>query len=103
MKYARHILVAGMTLVFAGCGSNEADQAAALALVEAKGCVACHGTNGIGTAPTFPNIAGQWQGYLALQLQKYRDGSRVNAVMNVQAAELTDDEIYALAEYYADQ
>ena len=87
-----------------GCERPSADIAdAGAALAQEKGCVACHGLNGKGTGPTFPNLNGQWPSYLRTQLLKYRDGDRVNAIMNGQAAALGDQEIDLLAAYYAGQ
>ena len=93
--------VAAMTLL-AGC-ERPADSVAeaGAAIATEKGCVACHGLNGKGTIPMNPTIAGQWPSYLRTQLQKYRDNERVNAIMNGQAASLTDADIDLLAAYYA--
>jgi cytochrome c553 len=87
-----------------GCERPAADVTeAGAALAQEKGCIACHGLNGKGTGPTFPNLGGQWPSYLRTQLQKYRDGDRVNAIMNPLAGELSDREIDVLAAYYAGQ
>ena len=67
-------------------------------------CAACHGESGNKTIqPSYPLLAGQYADYLEASLKQYRDGSRKNAVMNGQAANLTDGEIAALARYYARQ
>lgn len=87
-----------------GCERPSANIAAeGAALAEEKGCIACHGLNGKGTGPTFPNLHGQWPSYLRTQLHKYRDGERVNAIMNPLASELSDEDIDVLAAYYAAQ
>ena len=107
MKMIRSL---GMTLVLAGSAlvagcdrpsGSVTDEG--IALAEEKGCIACHGLNGKGTGPTFPNINKQWPSYVRTQLLKYRDGSRVNAIMNGQAAELSDHDINVLARYYSGQ
>ncbi len=79
-----------------------ADEAGGSQLVVEKGCVACHGENGVAVAPSYPNLAGQWEQYLRLQLIAYRSGKRQNAVMAGFAANLTDEEIRALAAHYGD-
>ena len=66
----------------------------------AKVCVTCHGRDGIGTTPLNPNLAGQSSIYLIQQLTAFRDGKRKSEVMNITAANLTDDEIFTIAEYY---
>jgi cytochrome c553 len=86
-------------ITVAGCASQVEPSGAELAVT--KGCVACHGADGRSIAPTFPNLNGQWETYLRLQLMAYRAGTRSNAIMNGQAAALTDDEIRALARHYA--
>ncbi len=80
-----------------GCGEAPLDSEA---LVQEKGCVACHGVQGVAIAPLYPNLNKQWEGYLRKQLLAYRSGKRKNAVMNGFAAELTDEEIRALARHY---
>jgi cytochrome c553 len=63
-------------------------------------CITCHGRNGIGTSPVFPNLAGQKSLYMIQQLEQFRSGARKSEVMNVVAKPLTDAEIEALANYY---
>lgn len=63
-------------------------------------CITCHGRNGIGTSPVFPNLAGQKSLYMIQQLEHFRSGARKSEVMNVVAKPLTDAEIEALSNYY---
>jgi cytochrome c553 len=82
-----------------------------VALVEAKGCVACHGKDGNGAVlaatgkidPQYPVLAGQYANYLDFAMKAYRSGERENAVMLGFAEKLTDAEIKALAQYFANQ
>ena len=89
-------VVASLGLLGA-CGGEQVDGAA---LAAEKGCVDCHGTKGKAIAPMYPNLNGQWETYLRKQLVAYRDGSRKNAIMALQAQNLTDDEIEVLAAHY---
>lgn len=67
-------------------------------------CAACHGPDGRETVtPDVPRLAGQKAPYLEQVLRDYRSGARKHAVMQAQAAQLVDDEIAALAAYYAGQ
>lgn len=67
-----------------------------------KTCAACHGADGNETlAGGFPRIAGQYQSYLEHSLGEYRSGRRENAIMGAQATNLSDEDITALAAYYA--
>ncbi len=66
-------------------------------------CAACHGENGVSSAPTYPNLAGQYTTYLEHALKAYQTGERKNAIMGAQAAGLTKKEIKQLAAWYAAQ
>ncbi len=68
----------------------------------ASACVSCHGANGIGLAgANFARLAGLDRDYLAKQLHDFKLGARENPVMQPIAAALSDDEIYAVARYFA--
>lgn len=69
----------------------------------ARSCAACHGDKGNSDNPAFPSLAGQPASYLAAQLTAYREGKRENAIMNGQAAGLSDRQIRDIAAYYAAQ
>lgn len=64
-------------------------------------CVACHGSKGISGNSVWPNLAGQKEAYLALQLKAYRDGERQNPLMTPMAQGLSDEDIDNLAAYYS--
>lgn len=66
-------------------------------------CVACHGVDGIGILPEYPNLSGQKADYLENSLRGYRSGQRKNAVMGGMAAALSDQDIKELAAYYSSQ
>jgi cytochrome c553 len=66
-------------------------------------CVACHGNDGVGILPEYPNLAGQHEDYLVNSLRSYKSGVRKNAIMAGMAAALTDQDIQELAEYYSSQ
>ncbi|MCC7462667.1 MAG: c-type cytochrome [Gammaproteobacteria bacterium] len=66
-------------------------------------CVACHGTDGVGLTPDYPNLAGQHADYLVRALHDYQQGNRKNAIMPPFVSQLSEAEIAAVAEYYAAQ
>ena len=67
-------------------------------------CAACHGEGGTKPIlPTYPILAGQYANYLEHTLHDYKSGARKNAVMNGQAAGLSDKEIKALSHYFSKQ
>jgi len=68
--------------------------------------VACHGADGQGISPQFPNLAAQIPEYLVKQLKAFKtrtDGKplRPSDVMTPIVAALTDDEFTDVAAYYA--
>lgn len=76
--------------------ATTADPAAAPAA-----CTACHGADGIAAAPGVPNLAGETNIYIDTQLKAFRNGRRAHEVMTAVAADMTDAEIRAAADWYA--
>ncbi len=66
-------------------------------------CAACHGADGNSAITLNPKLAGQHSGYLAKQLYDFKAGRRANAVMGGMVANLTDQEMLGLANFYAGQ
>ena len=62
-------------------------------------CVACHATTGHN--PGIPQIAGMHASGMVSILQAYRDKQLENVTMQTIAARLDDEQIAALAVYYA--
>jgi cytochrome c553 len=66
-------------------------------------CVACHGNDGVGIMPEYPNLAGQHEDYIANSLRGYKSGQRKNPIMAGMAAPLSEQDILELARYYSAQ
>lgn len=64
-------------------------------------CTGCHGPAGRGIPPLYPRLSGQHAEYTITTLTEFKQGIRVNAVMNAISMRLSDEEIAALAEYIA--
>ena len=64
-------------------------------------CGGCHGMEGISAIPTYPNLKGQKEQYLAKSLRAYRDGQRNDPLMSPMAKPLTDADIDNLAAYFS--
>ena len=67
-------------------------------------CANCHGRAGAGMPPSFPSLAGQYARYIRDQFAAWKDGSRRNDPLDVMrdiAARLPDDDLNAVAEYFA--
>ncbi|MGZ3218134.1 c-type cytochrome [Paracoccus sp. T5] len=67
----------------------------------AQTCRVCHGLDGVGTNPMIPNIGGQSPEYLSKQLQEFRAGRREDPQMSIIARDLSNEDIAALAAWYA--
>jgi len=66
-----------------------------------EACIACHGADGIAQIEDAPNLAGETVMYIDTQLKAFRTGKRTHDVMSPIAAEMTNDEIRAAAEWYS--
>ena len=66
-------------------------------------CAACHNADGNSTNPAYPKLAGQGADYLLKQLQEFKAGVRVNAIMAGMAAPLSPQDMEDLAAYFASQ
>jgi cytochrome c553 len=65
-------------------------------------CLACHSVKERGDA-YFPRIAGKPAGYLYNQLRNFRDGRRHYPMMTYMVAQLPDDYLREIADYFAAQ
>lgn len=68
---------------------------------KAQACAACHGQQGISSAGTFPNLAGQQASYLAKQIKNIRDGARNVPQMAGQVDNFSDQDAADVAAYFA--
>lgn len=66
-------------------------------------CGACHGPGGNSTNPAWPKLAGQHARYTREQLALLKSGERPDAVMNAQAANLSEQDMDDLSAYFASQ
>ena len=99
--------VAAFFATFAGEPESARTTASAAAIeagrTKAATCVACHGPEGVAAAPQWPTLAGQHETYLLAALGQYKDGSRVDLVMNPLMGPLDEASIEELAAFFASQ
>lgn len=63
-------------------------------------CSGCHGPTGKGNpAAKFPLLSGQQSMYVITQLQRFKTGERENEMMRGSVANMSEDEMKAVAEY----
>jgi cytochrome c553 len=67
-----------------------------------SGCENCHGADGAGEAPTIPYLGGQYEHYIAFELQMWQRGFRKTSpdAMALFAKKLDDRDIAAVAAFY---
>ncbi len=103
------VVAAGLTAqqiadVAAWYGSHSASASLPEGVSEAdapEACVSCHGADGIALLPEAPNLAGEVNIYIDTQLKAFRTGKRKHEIMSSIAAEMTDEDIRAVADWYA--
>lgn len=70
-----------------------------------QACGNCHGPQGEGLPPSYPELAGQHGSYVSAQMQLFKSGTRRNdpgEVMQIIAGNMSDEDIEAVAAYLAD-
>ena len=83
-------------------GTGKPDLAKAKQIADTV-CAACHGADGNSAIAANPNLAGQGAEYISRQLQHFKAGIRVNAVMQGMVASLSPEDIVGLGAFYAQQ
>jgi sulfide dehydrogenase cytochrome subunit len=69
----------------------------------AASCTGCHGTNGATQGNTLPPLAGQQKEALLAAMKAFKAGSRPATIMSQIAKGYTDEQLEALASYFAAQ
>jgi cytochrome c553 len=69
--------------------------------VKAATCAACHGSNGIGSTDTYPNLASQHSDYIVKQLKAFKSGDRKDPLMSAMAAPLSEQDMADVAAYFS--
>jgi len=70
--------------------------------VRVQACESCHGPNGEGEPISgVPYLGGQYSHYISLQIRMFRQGHRKSQQMFVPAHNLSEQDIVAVAAYFA--
>lgn len=96
-------LLALISVMISPWGAAHAGDAKAAEAIATQQCAACHGADGNSIAPTFPNLAGQVEGYIATQLARMKSGERAVPEMTAFVADLSPQDMSNLGAYYAQQ
>jgi sulfide dehydrogenase cytochrome subunit len=73
--------------------------------IHRDGCSACHKDNGRFQDDKVPRLAGQWRGYLEILLEEYwlPEHRMPNLFMSIAISQLDEDDLKAVASFYASQ
>ena len=77
------------------------DSSPRVAEIIASRCALCHGPEGESASAIYPRLAAQHPDYLKKQLKDFRDGRRKSDTMSDMAKDLKDEDIAALAAFFA--
>ncbi|MCK9352649.1 MAG: c-type cytochrome [Gallionella sp.] len=66
-------------------------------------CGGCHGTNGASAGPSMPSLAGQNKDFFIDAMKKFKSGERPGTVMSRLAKGYSDEQVVAMAEFFAQQ
>jgi cytochrome c553 len=66
-------------------------------------CIACHAIDGNSVVPVNPRLAGQHAAYISKQLNNFKSGLRENIVMAGMVANLTEEDMINLGNYFSEQ
>ena len=94
------LLILGMILAGAVHAKAQAKGDKALGEYLASECVACHQVSGKSTG-SIPPIVGLPESHIGMALSEYKNKTRKHDAMNVIASRLSQEDIDALAAYFA--
>ncbi|MBI5891069.1 MAG: cytochrome c4 [Nitrosomonadales bacterium] len=66
-------------------------------------CAGCHGTSGASAGPSMPSLAGQNKAFFVDAMKKFKSGERTGTVMARLAKGYSDEQIVAMADFFAKQ
>jgi cytochrome c553 len=89
-------------IIIALIGSAHAQEHPGKAVVM-QVCVACHTETGNSLVPIYPRIAGQIPEYMIKQIKDFKTGARQNPIMQPMVANLSEDDIRLVADYFSHQ
>lgn len=93
----RYRVVYGVILAGLMCSAQAADKIEEVA----ETCNGCHGVNGVSENAAIPSIGGQSESYLKKILLDWKTGVRHSETMVSMIKDYSDEQIGALAAYYA--
>jgi cytochrome c553 len=95
-KYLKMAITASLLVAAAGVQAGDA------AAGKSKGmkCISCHGLKGVSSNPQYPNIAGQKEAFLIMQMEAFKSGGRSVAAKSALFGGLTSADFADLAAHF---
>lgn len=94
-KITRNLLLAGSLAFSAGAFAGPS------ADMLSNTCAGCHGTDGASVGPASPTIAGMTEDYFLEAMEGYKNGERPATIMDRIAKGYSDEELAAMAAWFA--
>ncbi len=94
-------LLIAIFFIAVAAGKAQAAGDAAAGEAKAAACAACHGADGNSANAEWPKVAGQHPKYVEKQLNDFKAGRRVNAMMTGMVAPLSKQDMADIAAFYA--
>ena len=101
--FVKPLLALALILLGAPIGAAQpgGEISSRVAEIIASRCALCHGPEGESASAIYPRLAAQHPDYLKKQLKDFRDGRRKSDTMSDMAKDLKDEDIAALAAFFA--
>jgi cytochrome c553 len=90
------VIFTGFVLCSVGASAQSLEEKTAI-------CAGCHGAEGKPIDKTIPIIWGQQLGYLYIQMRDFKRGDRKNDIMQPIVADMTREDMLAIAEYLSNK
>lgn len=103
LSVALRSALVGACLIAAATNAAQAADAIPLGARLAASCTGCHGTNGATQGNALPPLAGQAKEQLLTALKDFKTGKRPATIMTQITKGYTDEQLEALASYFAVQ
>lgn len=97
-----HLIIVCL-LIFTSAYSFAVDGDPAKGKTLSQTCTACHSVDGNSINPIWPKLAGQHASYIVKQLNDFKKGNRINALMAAMVAPLSEQDMIDLGAYFSIQ
>nr|VFK25260.1 MAG: sulfide dehydrogenase (flavocytochrome c), cytochrome c subunit [Candidatus Kentron sp. MB]VFK31507.1 MAG: sulfide dehydrogenase (flavocytochrome c), cytochrome c subunit [Candidatus Kentron sp. MB]VFK75542.1 MAG: sulfide dehydrogenase (flavocytochrome c), cytochrome c subunit [Candidatus Kentron sp. MB] len=101
-KTIRNLLLVGSLAGSLACGASAFAGGPSPDMLS-QPCAGCHGTNGVSMGPAMPTIAGLSEDYFQESMEEFKNGERASTIMGRVAKGYSEEEIEAMAAWFAEK